>query len=413
MNKLPSEVHRRVNGGGEECVPTDSPLLAHDSSGEAQAKELGSGWTSRAGASARESAPTHSPPQIPDYELLRCVGRGAYGEVWLARSVTGAYRAVKVIYRQDFSDERPYEREFKGIQKFEPVSRTHESQMDILHVGRNDSEGYFYYVMELADDGGAECGMRRVEGGGRSEASVEGGGRRPEGHTTDWLASYIPRTLKQELGRRGCLPAEECIDVGLALTTALEHLHQNGLVHRDVKPSNIIFVNSKPKLADIGLVTDLDATVSFVGTEGYVPPEGPGTPQADVYSLGKVLYEISTGKDRQEFPEPPTRWEGRAEEARLREFHEILLRACERDSTRRYQTAREMRADLALLQSGKSIRRVHALGRRVFAWRVCIGNERSWRKKSPRNASGIRILSRPTRTIRASMVGAGSKAWNC
>src|SRR5687767_1109157 len=90
-------------------------------------------------------------PQIPDHELLRCVGKGSYGEVWLARNVMGAYRAVKIVYRRTFSDDRPYEREFKGIQSFEPISRSHESQVDILHVGRNDAEGYFYYVMELAD----------------------------------------------------------------------------------------------------------------------------------------------------------------------------------------------------------------------------------------------------------------------
>ena len=73
-----------------------------------------------------------------------------------------------------------------------------------------------------------------------------------------------------------------------------------------MKPSNIIFVNGVPKLADIGLVTGVDATRSYVGTEGFAPPEGPGTPQGDLYSLGKVLYEAATGKDRQEFPELPT-----------------------------------------------------------------------------------------------------------
>src|SRR5438445_982726 len=93
-----------------------------------------------------------TPPQVPDHELLRRVGEGAYGEVWLARNVMGTYRAVKIVYRRSFSDERPYEREFAGIKKFEPISRVHASQVDILHVGRNDQAGYFYYVMELADD---------------------------------------------------------------------------------------------------------------------------------------------------------------------------------------------------------------------------------------------------------------------
>ena len=55
--------------------------------------------------------------------------------------------------------------------------------------------------------------------------------------------------------------------------------------------SNIIFVSGQPKLADIGLVTGIDEAKSFVGTAGYIPPEGPGRPEADIYSLGKVLYE--------------------------------------------------------------------------------------------------------------------------
>jgi serine/threonine protein kinase len=62
------------------------------------------------------------------------------------------------------------------------------------------------------------------------------------------------------------------------------------------------WVNGKPKLADIGLVTDASDTCSIVGTEGYLPPEGPGTPQADLFALGKVLYEAATGLDRRQLP---------------------------------------------------------------------------------------------------------------
>src|ERR1051326_5421931 len=74
-----------------------------------------------------------APPQIPDHELLRRVGEGAYGEVWLARNVMGTYRAVKVVYRRIFSDDRPSEREFGGIKGLEPISRAHPAQVDILH----------------------------------------------------------------------------------------------------------------------------------------------------------------------------------------------------------------------------------------------------------------------------------------
>ena len=192
------------------------------------------------------SVTTSSKPVVPDHELIRPIGRGAYGEVWLARNIMGTWRAVKVVYRGRFDDPRPFEREFAGIQRFEPVSRSHPSQVHILHIGRNEAEGYFYYVMELADD---QARGQQID---------------PD--------TYAPRTIRSELMLRHRLPAAECTRLAFELTTALEHLHQSSLVHRDIKPSNIIFVDGRPKLADIGLVSDIDATRSYVGTEGYVPP---------------------------------------------------------------------------------------------------------------------------------------------
>lgn len=74
------------------------------------------------------------PPQVSDHQLLRPIGGGSYGQVWLARNTTGAYRAVKFVYRCSFERDRPYEREFEGMQKFEPISRSHSGLMDILHI---------------------------------------------------------------------------------------------------------------------------------------------------------------------------------------------------------------------------------------------------------------------------------------
>lgn len=287
--------------------------------------------------SSSEIAVSNPPPIIPDHELISRIGRGAYGEVWIARSATGAFRAVKIVRRSAFDHERPFVREFEGIQKFEPVSRTHDSQVDILHVGRG--EDYFYYVMELADD------------------QATGGQIHPD--------TYRPRTLKSDLVFRNRLSFEECLSVGIALTTALEHLHRTGLVHRDVKPSNIIFVNGVAKLADIGLVTGVDATRSYVGTEGFAAPEGPGTPQGDLFSLGKVLYEMSTGKDRQEFPELPTNLRELPERAGLVELNAVITHACRHDPRDRYANAAAMRADLELLQSGKSLARLRRIEQRL------------------------------------------------
>ncbi len=75
-------------------------------------------------------------PHIHDHELLRRIGHGAYGEVWLARTALGAFRAVKIIHRRDFEDSRPFDREFAGIQKFEPLSRSNEGFIDVLQIGR-------------------------------------------------------------------------------------------------------------------------------------------------------------------------------------------------------------------------------------------------------------------------------------
>ena len=114
---------------------------------------------------ADDPAPASRPPSVPDHELFRRIGSGSYGEVWLARNVLGRWRAVKIIYRSRFQDPRPFEREFEGIQRFEPISRSHPSQLAILHVGKNDDARCFYYVMELADD--AEVGGQRPEVGGQ------------------------------------------------------------------------------------------------------------------------------------------------------------------------------------------------------------------------------------------------------
>ena len=222
-------------------------------------------------------------PAVPDHELVRRIGGGSYGDVWLARTTVGTWRAVKVVFRDRFTDARPYEREFHGMQKFEPLSRGNEAFVDILQIGRNDAGGYFYYVMELADDTNAEVGTRSADLPPASPEPI------PHSALRD-PRSYVPKTLSKVLLQRGRLPVTECLELGLTLNLGLAQLHRAGLIHRDIKPSNLIFVGGVPKLADIGLVIEVAEARSFVGTEGFIPPEGPNSPQADLYSLGKVLY---------------------------------------------------------------------------------------------------------------------------
>lgn len=269
-------------------------------------------------------------PAIPDHEVLRKIGGGAYGEVWLARGVTGALRAVKVVWREDFEDARGFEREFEGILKFEPMSRDHPALVNILHVGRSpDGVSFYYYVMELGDDVTTGQDINPVE--------------------------YEPRTLRADTQQGAGVQwdTNDCIDVGLRLAEALDHLHERGLAHRDVKPSNVIFVNGRAKLADIGLVATRGQR-TFVGTEGFVPPEGPGSSQADVYSLGKVLYEIATGKDRLSFPELPEVMPGGADRKRWLQLNRIICDICEpRISKRKISSAADLADALRRLQRGK------------------------------------------------------------
>jgi CHASE2 domain-containing sensor protein len=278
--------------------------------------------TTRLVEATKATAGQKPPLFVPDHAMVRLVGRGAYGEVWLARNAIGAFHVVKVVARRGFPSDEPYEREFRGIQKFMPISRSHPGFVHILHVGRNDDEKFFYCVMEAGDD--RETGQRI----------------NPE--------TYRPKTLATEIDRHGMLMPMEGLRVGLALSEALEHLHRHELIHRDIKPPNIIFVNGAPKFADIGLVTEMGGKhdVSQVGTEGYIAPEGPGTPAADVYSLGKVLYEAIMGRDRRLFPEVPTAVFEAPEESLLRRLNDIIHRACETEPALRFQSAGQLHAAL-------------------------------------------------------------------
>jgi len=267
-------------------------------------------------------------PIIPGYELLPSpFGQGAYGRVWLARNAADQWRAVKVIYLANFgNDPGPYEREFNGISRYQAISDKHPSLLRVDFVSEKLA-GYFYYVMELGDP------------------LVAGWEREP--------STYKPHDLASERVRApgGRLPARECLNIGHELCDALDFLHRQGLTHRDIKPQNIIFVNGHPKLADLGLIAEIrpfDQKRTLVGTPGYMPPapELPGTPQADIYALGVVLYVLSTGRNPAFFPEISTTL---AENIEVEDFfavNTVILNACQPDPAQRYASALEMRRAL-------------------------------------------------------------------
>jgi len=228
-------------------------------------------------------------PKTPGYKLVRpAFGKGAYGKVWLAQDRSGRWLALKAVYLTNFGGDRnPYEREFSGIKRYQTLAAKHPGLLQVEFVSEKTSADYFYYVMELGD------------------------ALKP-----DWEkhpATYAPRDLVSEraLARGHRLPIRECLQIGIALAEALEFLHQQGFTHRDIKPQNVLFVRGQPKLADFGLVAEIrppDQQRTYVGTPGYLPPppELPGTPQADIYALGMMLFVLSTGRSPVFFPEIAT-----------------------------------------------------------------------------------------------------------
>lgn len=283
----------------------------------------------------RLSFPEEELPEAPEYEIITPeIGKGGFGKVWIARNAIGQWQALKAVYVSNFKGNTgPYEAEFKGLQRYKPVSEKHPGLLRIDLVSKMKDTGYFYYVMELGD------------------AQAPGWEKQPH--------LYKPRDLenmrKQAFERR--LPPQECLRIVTVLADALNFLHEQGLTHRDIKPSNVIFVNDRPKLADVGLVADirpLDQVHTFVGTLGYMPPppEKPGTPQADIYALGMLLYVISTGKDPGFFPDVSTTLMAHSGNAVFLQINRIVLKACQPDTALRYQTTAEMLKDLQAVTPG-------------------------------------------------------------
>src|SRR5438552_4087569 len=104
---------KRSEGGQEgNCSPGVAPLLGAVGGGSGYSRRESVSGDSLSDSSSAQGSTHSQPPLIPDHQLLRCIGRGSYGEVWLACSVLGEYRAVKVIHRRALGDNRPFEREF-------------------------------------------------------------------------------------------------------------------------------------------------------------------------------------------------------------------------------------------------------------------------------------------------------------
>jgi serine/threonine protein kinase len=269
-------------------------------------------------ADARLNQP-HAVPYVPDFDLIRPVGSGGFGEVWLATNrTTGRLRAVKVIPLQTSGNADPAGREISSLTRLEANSRCrHPNLLQIYHIGKTAQ--HLFYVMDPADD-----------------LSGEPASNKPD---------YRPATLQRML-QDGAIAPDACLSYARQLLAGLAMLHSAGMVHRDVKPANCLFVGGQLKLADFGLLTASHPLVSRMGTQRYMPPDGRMDMRADVYAAGLVIYEMLSGLPVDEFPRLGGQSKAVGGSRILTALLRLALHACERESDKRPPDARAMLAEL-------------------------------------------------------------------
>lgn len=196
------------------------------------------------------------------YLIIRSVGEGGMANVYLAHdTILDRDVAIKVL-RGDLANDEKFVRRFRR-EALSASSLSHPAIVEVYDVGEDD--GKYYIVMEF----------------------IEG------------------KNLKQLIKKRGTLTLGEVIDIMLQLTNGIANAHDSYIIHRDIKPQNIILKeNGAIKITDFGIATALNSTQltqtnSAMGTVYYLPPEqaaGKGsTIRSDIYSMGILLYELLTG----------------------------------------------------------------------------------------------------------------------
>ena len=262
--------------------------------------------------------------QCGDWRLEREIGQGAYGVVYLAVGSDGVRAAVKVCRRDAVGDER-YERELRGAKLYRALP----PQEGLVRMRELvETEWGFYTVMDLADD----------EFGGPQEAS----------------SGYRPKTLARVIEGEKALPLKESVSLALSLAKGLDVLQRHHLLHRDIKPGNVLYVKGQPVLSDPGLLVEESDAASLVGTPGYVPPERFTEAASDIYSLGLTLKAASFGRKLEDLDKGPA-LEADTGVKLFPAWWRILNKATDPTPSRRYQSAK------ALLKDLKSLRRKMAV----------------------------------------------------
>lgn len=309
------------------------------------------------------------PERIHGYRIARELGRGGMGVVFLAHPEDGgAPVAIKVLLINALVTTRAvqrFRREMEATRRLD-----HPGIVPVLEVG--EEAGYLYIVMEYVP--GPSLARRLAE---RAEAAP---GEDPKGFLSSGGASDVAS------------PNARAAAIAAALADALHEAHEHGLIHRDVKPANILFdAKGDPRLFDFGLAKDLSEDSlslegELAGTPSYMSPEQALGKRVvidrrtDVFSLGVVLYEMLAGQRpfggdtlhelfyAISFKEPPDL--GKLRPDLPRDLVTIAVQAMEKDPDHRFQTAREMAEDLRRFLNHESIvarpvGRVRSLARRA------------------------------------------------
>ena len=196
------------------------------------------------------------------YEIIRSIGEGGMANVYLAEDTILNRKVAVKILRGDLAEDEKFVRRFQR-EAIAASSLNDPNIVEVYDVGEDD--GKYFIVMEY----------------------VQG------------------LTLKQLIKKRGSLTLPEVVDIMLQLTSAVAHAHESYIIHRDIKPQNVIILeDGRVKIMDFGIAVALNAgeftqTNSVMGTVYYIPPEqangGAATVKSDIYSLGIVMYELVTG----------------------------------------------------------------------------------------------------------------------
>jgi beta-lactam-binding protein with PASTA domain/predicted Ser/Thr protein kinase len=265
------------------------------------------------------------------YELLEKIGEGGMSYVYKARCrILDRIVAVKIL-KEEFSGDLAFVGKFK-TEAMAAARLSHPNIVNIYDVGQQDD--IYYIVMEY----------------------VEG------------------KTLKQVIAEQAPLPVERAVDIAVMICDGVGHAHEKGIIHRDIKPHNILITNSgMVKVADFGIAQAISKkTITYggniIGSVHYISPEQakgePISPASDIYSVGCVLYEMLTGKIPFDAESPVT--------VALKHIHDeavppreindripagleaVIYQAMEKIPSKRFSSAEQMRNALIAAGGGYS-----------------------------------------------------------